>query len=282
MYDIHTTKLLLCKESHALCDVILQTYCTLFLRWQLLNTPYLFLFLIDFFSNEIGTQLKFESVCPEHRSTQGLSTSQKLQCCNILRNKYQTFRKSKNLYLNFLNVVTYPYFFCHFAIFCLSKRAGNGKRLCNIYARKLYRDFSGNSLQSNFKYLLSKKSQLNYIQNRITRKMGLFSTTTPDGRSRVVSSSGISHTISQDSQGRTEGAMNALKERQEKLQKVLEKRRQAASASTEASSATPSTSDAADPITETPAPSEAVPDNKEARKSKKSKKFKKPKAVEKN
>ena len=44
----------------------------------------------------------------------------------------------------------------------------------------------------------------------------------------------------------------------------------------------PATSDAADPITETPAPSEAVPDNKEARKSKKSKKFKKPKAIEKN
>ena len=84
----------------------------------------------------------------------------------------------------------------------------------------------------------------------------------------------------QDSQGRTEGAANALKERQEKLQKVLEQRRQAAR--TEASSATPTASGSADPITETPAPSEAVPDNKEPRKSKKSKKFKKPKAVEKN
>ena len=112
--------------------------------------------------------------------------------------------------------------------------------------------------------------------------MGLFSTTTPDGRSRVGSSRGISHTISQDSQGRTEGAMNALEERQKRLQKVLEKRRQAGTASTEASSATPTTSDSADPITETAAPSEAVPDNKEIRKSKKSKKFKKSKAVEKN
>ena len=115
--------------------------------------------------------------------------------------------------------------------------------------------------------------------------MGLFGGVGPTGRSRVGSSGGISHTISQDSQGRTEGAMNALKERQKKLQNLLEKRRQvtqAASASTEASSATPTTSDSADPITETPAPSEAVPDNKEPRKSKKSKKFKKPKAVEKN
>ena len=104
----------------------------------------------------------------------------------------------------------------------------------------------------------------------------------PTGRSRVGSSAGIAGTISQDSQGRTEGAMNALKERQEKLQQLLEKRRNAAIASTDASSATPTTSDSADPITETPAPSEAVPDNKETRKSKKSKKFKKPKAVEKN
>ena len=85
-----------------------------------------------------------------------------------------------------------------------------------------------------------------------------------------------------DSQGREEEAMNALNERQEKLRIELEKRRQAGTASTEASSATPTTSDSADPITETPAPSEAVPDNKETRKSKKSKKFKKPKAVEKN
>ena len=110
--------------------------------------------------------------------------------------------------------------------------------------------------------------------------MELFGGVGPTGRSRVGSSGGISHTISQDSQGRTEGAMNALKERQEKLQLQLEQRRQAAS--TEASSATPTTSDYADSITETPAPSEAVPDNKEPRKSKKSKKFKKPKAVEKN
>ena len=49
----------------------------------------------------------------------------------------------------------------------------------------------------------------------------------------------------------------ALEERQLRLQKVLEQRRQAAS--TEASTATPSTSGSADPVTETP----AVPDNKE-------------------
>ena len=101
-------------------------------------------------------------------------------------------------------------------------------------------------------------------------------------RSRVASSYGVSHTISQDSQGRTEGAANALKERQEKLQKVLEQRQRRQAASTEATSAIPTTSGSADLITETPAPSEAVPDNKEPRKSKKSKKFKKPKAVEKN
>ena len=60
-----------------------------------------------------------------------------------------------------------------------------------------------------------------------------------------------------------------LENRQERLQKVLEKRRQAAS--TEASTATPTTSGSADPITETPAStSEAVFDNKEPRKSKKS------------
>jgi hypothetical protein len=113
--------------------------------------------------------------------------------------------------------------------------------------------------------------------------MELFGGVGPTRRSRIGGNErgGISHTKpSQDSQGRTEGAMNALKERKEKLNKVLEQRRQAAS--TEASSATPTTSDYADSITETPAPSEAVPDNKEPRKSKKSKKFKKPKAVEKN
>ena len=74
--------------------------------------------------------------------------------------------------------------------------------------------------------------------------------------------------------------MNVLKERQEKLQKVLEQRRQAAR--TEASTATPTTSGSADPVTETPATSEAVPDNKEPRKSKKPKKSKDPEAVKKN
>ena len=71
-----------------------------------------------------------------------------------------------------------------------------------------------------------------------------------------------------------------LENRQERLQKVLEKRRQAAS--TEASTATPTTSDSADPITETPATSEAVPDNKEPKKSKKPSKSKDPKTVKKN
>ena len=71
-----------------------------------------------------------------------------------------------------------------------------------------------------------------------------------------------------------------LENRQERLQKVLEKRRQAAS--TEASTATPTTSGSADPITETPATSEAVPDKKEPRKSKKPKKSKDPKTVKKN
>ena len=52
-----------------------------------------------------------------------------------------------------------------------------------------------------------------------------------------------------DSQGRRDGPMNALNERQEKLRRELEKRRQALR--TEASSAT--TSDSTDPITETPA-----------------------------
>ena len=56
--------------------------------------------------------------------------------------------------------------------------------------------------------------------------------------------------------------MNALNERQEKLRIELEKRRQAAR--TEASSAT--TSDSTDPITETPANSETVPENKKPRK----------------
>ena len=72
----------------------------------------------------------------------------------------------------------------------------------------------------------------------------------------------------------------ALEERQLRLQKVLEKRRQAAS--NEASAATPTTSGSADPVTETPDTSEAVPDNKEPRKSKKPKKSKDPEAVEKN
>ena len=75
-----------------------------------------------------------------------------------------------------------------------------------------------------------------------------------------------------DSQGREEEAMNALNERQKKLRIELEKRRQASR--TEASSE--ATSSSADPITETPANSETVPENKKPRKknSKKSKKKK--------
>ena len=96
---------------------------------------------------------------------------------------------------------------------------------------------------------------------------------------RVMSSVGISHNMLEFQDGRLDFD---FENRQERLQKVLEKRRQAGTASTEASSATTTTSNSADPITETAAPSEAVPDNKETRKSKKSKKFKKPKAVEKN
>ena len=96
---------------------------------------------------------------------------------------------------------------------------------------------------------------------------------------RVMSSVGISHDILEFQDGRLDFD---LENRQERLQKVLEKRRQAGTASTEASSATPTTSDSADPITETPATSEAVPDNKEPRKSKKPKKSKDPEAVKKN
>ena len=68
-----------------------------------------------------------------------------------------------------------------------------------------------------------------------------------------------------------------LENRQERLQKVLAQRRQAAR--TEAS-----TSGSADTVTETLATSETVrvPDNKEPRKSKKNKKSKKPEAVKKN
>ena len=68
-----------------------------------------------------------------------------------------------------------------------------------------------------------------------------------------------------------------LENRQERLRKALEKRRQAAR--TEAS-----TSGSADTVTETLATSETVrvPDNKDPRKSKKNKKSKKPEAVKKN
>ena len=88
---------------------------------------------------------------------------------------------------------------------------------------------------------------------------------------RVTSSGGISHNMLEFQDGQLDFA---LEERQIRLKNVLERRRQAAS--TEAGTATPTTSGSADPITETPATSEAVPDNKEPRKSKKSKD---PKAV---
>ena len=91
---------------------------------------------------------------------------------------------------------------------------------------------------------------------------------------RVMSSVGISHDILESQDGRLDFD---LENRQERLQKVLEKRRQAAR--TEAS-----TSGSADTVTETLATSETVrvPDNKEPRKSKKNKKSKKPEAVKKN
>ena len=71
---------------------------------------------------------------------------------------------------------------------------------------------------------------------------------------RVTSSVGISHNMLEFQDGRLDFD---LENRQERLQKVLKQRRQAAR--TEASTATPTT---------TPATSEAVPDNKEPRKSK--------------
>ena len=60
----------------------------------------------------------------------------------------------------------------------------------------------------------------------------------------------------------------ALEERQLRLQMVLEQRRQAASIEASTGTATPSTSGSADSVKETSATSEAVPDNKEPRKSK--------------
>ena len=66
----------------------------------------------------------------------------------------------------------------------------------------------------------------------------------------------------------------ALEERQLRLQIVLEQRRQAASTEASTGTTTPSTSGYAT--------SEAVPDNKEPRKSKKNKKSKDPEAVKKN
>jgi hypothetical protein len=88
---------------------------------------------------------------------------------------------------------------------------------------------------------------------------------------RATSSDGNSHNMLEFQGGQLDFALEG---RQERLKNVLERRRQAAS--TEAGTATPTTSGSADPITETPATSEAVPDNKEPRKSKKSKD---PKAV---
>ena len=68
-----------------------------------------------------------------------------------------------------------------------------------------------------------------------------------------------------------------LEERQERLQKVLERRRQS-------STCTPTsmTSGSDIPVTETQATSEAVPDTKEPKKPKKSKKPKDLKAAKKN
>ena len=128
----------------------------------------------------------------------------------------------------------------------------------NIYARKLnidfFREFTAFKFQVAYK-VKSRNSQAELHSKRIM------------GKTRRISSSvGTSHSMNISQDGRILQNDLALEERRERLQKVLEQRRQER---TEARNATPTTSGSADLVTETTATSKAVPDNKKSKSVKK-------------